>query len=454
MAVPSFFEGMRLVRAKHTIIFFLLLVNLQSCLLAFMQTKGISAVFLKKRELMQTDSWRSKPLPVDKALKNISKYDAIWGAQILAQHNRPAWQYLRQNRPDHIMLYSLSSSTIRKDDEILRPDPDYINKYHPEWFLLKDARNTTLEDYKDVNKRIRWLPSDPSHTYYNRFYLDVVNKDFQQWAAKEILAHVSGEKQELAFSYDGVAFDNVYVSKRLHQRFRYKYPHWKYANDFKAWHKGFADYLKVVKKLLNEHGFILVANHNPVGSDRSENEQVWQMLYDGVDGILTERALRSGWRNKDYFTGDEWLAAITRHEEILNKGLINWWVCSPFKDGKLDRESFLYTYCSWLLVKQSDKSYYSLITSSKDNAVPWYEEYNLPIGEPLGKRYRQDNCWLRDYKNAAIIVVNPTRQSQQINFCNNGEIFVDHATNKMFSGPIFMPAQSGRIFLRTTDGGS
>lgn len=411
--------------------------------------KGISCVFFQKRELLSGSSWSSKPLDVLTAEKNVGRYDAFWCAQIMAQYNYPVWQFLRQNRPDQIMLYYISATTTRKTNVRTYLDYDYIETHHPEWFLLKDARNATPRDYKDENKRMRWNPSDPTHSYYNRFYVDVTNKDFQQWAASQALDLVSGKKDGLAYSYNGLAMDNVYVGARLHERLRRRYPRWKYANNLKDWQKGFGDYLKAIRGALNRHGYILVVNHNPVGRDRSKNDEVWDILCESSDGILSEQALRSGWGNSPYFANNEWLAAMARHEEMLEKGVINWWVCRPEASGQRAHDVFLYTYCSWLLIKQPGKSYYSVMSEEASGApnIPWYDEYDLPIDEPTSKRYLQEGCWFRNYTNAKI-VVNPTEIPRKV-IIDRNKLWLDWTSKKAIR-ELKLPPQSGRILLPTS----
>ena len=413
--------------------------------------KCILCIFLREKELMTRENWHSKPLDVRTAEKNVGRYDAFWCSQIMAQYNRPVWEFLRRNRPDQIMLYYITGTGIRKTDVRTYFDYDYIESYHPEWFLLKDARNATLEDYKDKDKRIRWAPSDPTSSYYHQFYIDVTNKDFQKWAADQILAFVSGKKGGVAYSYDGLAMDNVYVGGRLHQRFRNKYPHWKYASNFKSWSEGFGEYLKTVKKVLNQHGFILVVNHNPVGRDRSNNQEVWDILYESADGILTEQALRSGWRDSSYFADDEWLAAMARHEEILEKGLINWWACLPPQSSSRAHDVFLYTYCSWLLIKKPGKSFYSAAGGSvaSKRTVLWYDAYDLAIGTPTSRRYPQNGCWFRDYSSAKI-VVNPTRTVRRV-VIDNEKPWLDWKFKKQVR-ELAIPPQSGRILLPISQG--
>ncbi|MBN1787180.1 MAG: hypothetical protein JW806_02160 [Sedimentisphaerales bacterium] len=409
--------------------------------------KGIANIFPQKLELMTKDSWSSAPLSTNSAFDKLSRYDAVWCAQLIARHNPKAWAFIRRNEPDILMLHYISGCSVQIDGGFVCLDYNYINKHHPEWFLLADNKNADRGDYKYNNKRIRWNSEDKKHSYYNRFYLDVANKEFQTWAAQEILNLVKGSGQVGTGAYDGVAMDNVYVGRRLHKRFQFKYPNWKYADDYAGWSKGYSDYLKTVKQVLNKHGFILVANHNPAGEDRAGEDQTWGTFYDSVDGLLSEQSLKSGWNKDSYFTGDKWLAAIERHEEVLKKGLINWWACHPEGEHQRDEDIFMYTYCSWLLIREPGKSLYSMhATKFPSRNGSWCDEYDLPIGLPVSKRYLQNNCWLREYNNG-IIIVNPTKGKQKI-IMDPQRLWLDWSSKKSV-GEIDMPPRSGRILLPT-----
>ena len=341
-------------------------------------TRGISGIFLKQHELMTRNSWSSAPLDVKTVEKNIGRYDAIWSAQLVAQFNRPAWVYMRQKRPDQMMLHTVTGDTCRRTKESSYLDFEYILKYHPDWFLLNDTRNSKYEDYLVDDKRVR-VHMSPEGTYYNSFYLDVANKEYQKWAAQEILRRVSGEYDKTKYSYTGLLMDNVHIGSRRMKQITNRHPYWKYGRDLKGWNLGYLEFLRVVKEKLNKHGFILIVNHN---LDYSSNldQQYWEILYDCVDGIATERSLQ--YARQGYYTNQKWIASIKRHEEILQKGLIDWWFCRPPEKGPDAYDKFLYSYCSWLLVKKPGKSLFHSKRGKHaytNPEVPWYQEYELPI---------------------------------------------------------------------------
>jgi len=404
--------------------------------------RGISTIFLKDNELRTKDG---RTVSIDTAKKNLGKYDAIWCAQLVAEYNRPAWRFLRENNREQVMLHYVGGNSSRASKETAYLNYNYINTYHPEWFLLKDAGNTQPEDYRDENKRIRWAPSNPEHRYYNRFYLDIGNEHFQKWAASQFVELVSGRKQNLTYAYDGLAMDNVNIGLERWSGLNARCPNWKYGGNPQAWHDAFFAYLKVIKKELNKNGFTLMVNHNlDYGSD--VDDRYWDILLEGADGIMTERTIK---RTGPYYTDDKWLLSIKRHEEILNKGLINWWVCYPSKSSPSAHDEFLYYYCSWLLIKKQGLSFFYSTRGKYAHIhpeVPWYEEYDLALGEAISSRYSKGACWLRDYKNGKI-VVNPTDKLQRIVIDKNKQ-WLDWENKKAVT-ELEIPPITGRILLPT-----
>jgi hypothetical protein len=73
--------------------------------------------------------------------------------------------------------------------------------------------------------------------------------------------------------------------------------------------------------------------------------------------------------------------------------------------------------------------------------VSWYDEHELPIGKPVSKRYSKDNCWLRDYANAKIIV-NPTRILRKVRI-DDTNLWLGWASKKTVP-ELELPPQTGK----------
>jgi len=413
---------------------------------------GIGVTFLRLSELTRTVGGRHIPLEPEQVLKNLARYDAVWLAQDIIHYARPAWNLVRQRAPEKLVLRYNSSVSARLNSKHIL-DYDYINRYHPEWFLLKDAKDPRKADPRNPDNRIRWEPNNRKSRNYNRFYIDVCNEQFQDWAAQQALNYVSGKIGEfntgplrgkpLDYPYDGLALDNV-VLRSIKVRFNTPYPNWKYANNLEAWKAGFLSYLRKIHKVLSEHGYILVVNSSYYWDRVTYGSDLYDLM-ETVDGIMHEWAVGYGTR---YWGGEKWLRCIERHEAVVNKGLIDWWVCYPSKQPQLGRKQFMYVYCSFLLVKRPG---YSLFYASSDfgedraGKIPWYEQYELPLGRPTSKRYQRAGCWFRDYSNART-VVNPAETPRRIVIDGNGQ-WMDWASKKTVS-QLVLPPKSGALLLR------
>jgi hypothetical protein len=404
--------------------------------------KGITLLGTRNQLILTTKYTHSRPLSRLKVAESLKPFDAVWDARLIAEGNRLAWNYLRGSRPDMLMLHYMGADSSRPTAESCYFDYDYINRYHPEWFLLKDARKAKFEDYRNEDKRIRWNPSDPKGSYYRRFYLDIGNKEFQRWATNQIISYVTGERGHYVYGYDGLAFDNVNVGTDRWSGLNKSYPNFKYAGTPAAWHDAFFGYLKAVKTELNKRGLKLIVNHN-LNYGTNVDADFWGKLYNCVDGAMSERAL-SRKAGKPWYSGQEWLVCIKRHEDITARGLIDWWVIYPEKNRGNMHESFLYCYCSWLLIQKPRLSLF--FANNPEEIAPWYDEYNLPIGDAISTRYEQDGCWVRDFANAKI-VVNPGEKSCQLELSTQKR-WLDWVTKK--TGTRFIiPKVSATILLPT-----
>ncbi len=426
---------------------------------------GVGVTFLRMPELVKNQSGKNIPLDAEVVFKNLSRYDAVWQSQDIVWNNRPAWNLLRTKAPEKVVLRyvcALSSRPKASYKDVF--DYEYINSRHPEWFLLQDTKDPGRSDPRNPDNRIRWDPGNRNSSSYDRFYLDICNPEFQDWAVQQILQYVSGKGGEtnyitrrvsgLDYPYAGIAFDNV-VFRRIRVRFNKPYPNWKYVNDIEGWKKGVLNYLGKVHKVLAANGYLLVVNFSFYWELTREESDLYDLM-DTVDGIMHEWAIGYGTdgagRVNRHWGGETWLRYIDRHEAVLKRGLIDWWSCYSSIDPNLGREQFMYVYCSFLLVKRPG---YSLFYASSDKGLhrndkmPWYDEYDLPMGEPISQRYLKDGCWFRNYTNA-IIVVNPTEVSRKI-AVDRSKQWLDWSLKEAFS-ELTLPPKSGRILLPVSSG--
>jgi len=363
--------------------------------------EGFVSVFLRGVEL----SSENRRLPLSTAMDNLLKYDAFWGAQLIARNHSEAWRTLRTQYPDRMALRYVSLFTVRPDDTEWYMDYQYIEKNHPEWFLLKDEQHAKSADYRNPDKRIRWNPNDPSDWRYNRFFLDVGNEDFQRWAAEELLKKlepVSGVNARLRYS--GIAGDNALFHPWAIEKTKL-YPNWKYPeNRGSQWTQAFISYLKKLHETLKSKGYVLIVNATIEYYDNSFQGD-WELLTKAVDGLVKEWGVRY---STGLYSNPSWESIVHFHEQNIDRGLYDWWLFDDFGDYKklpfTEYQHFLYEYCSYLLIKQKGQTCYGVFEASQN----WFEEFDLPLGDPVGLRYQRDDCWFRDYQYGKV-AVNPSK---------------------------------------------
>jgi len=380
-----------------------------------MAPKGIGSIFLFPNEL----NYNGRRLPLATAMENLLKYQAFWAAGRIAELHPEAWRTLRSEHPDRLALHYITPVMVRSDTTMAGYlNYDYVNQHHPEWFLLKDAQNASSADYRNPSKRMR-RSEDSKNLYYNSFYLDIGNPNFQDWAVEEFVGKldpVVGVNTRVRYS--GIAADMVML--RTFQEGRTAlHPNWKYAAG--GWISAYFSYLGKLHDALKAKGYVLIANHT-LYYVNTMDDAYWVELMDIVDGLMSEEAVLK-WSpqtlmHTDRFGGTEWECSIQRHEAILNQGLYDWWQCNfiDYSDPEHEYQNFLYSYCSYLLIRNDQLSLFGVHRQKKGvDLDPWYEEYTLPLGNPLGARYQQDSCWLRDYQHGKI-VVNPSSSSCTLTF--------------------------------------
>jgi len=98
--------------------------------------------------------------------------------------------------------------------------------------------------------------------------------------------------------------------------------------------------------------------------------------------------------------------------------MINWNILCGYLEmsGPRAHDESVYSYCSWLIKKPGMPFYYYTKASMRayeQLEIALDDGYDLSIGNPNSDRYLQNNCWVRDYTNARI-VVNPTNKVQHI----------------------------------------
>jgi len=409
--------------------------------------KGMGVTFLRDNELYTSDK---KTLSPDTILNNLSKYDFIWQGQDIVTASKNAFEYVRKNAPDKpIFLYVSAITSQMKTKYAI--DYDYIDKYHPEWFLLADAKTPAKNDPRKADNRIRWETS-PNATYYNRFYMDIANSEFQDWVAQKVLEFVSGKTQQLSYGYSGVALDNVVLSE-IQVRLNKPYPNWKYKDKVTEWNDGYLTLARKVREKLNVNGYKLIANFSAY-YELDRNSADWDNLRTVVDGIMHEWAIGYGpdatGEPTRYWSGYKWELMMKRHEDSVNAGLIDWWACYPGGNTTQIEDQSRFSYCSFLLLKQPNNSYFYLSDDKgygRKLAPPWFIDFDINLGYPIEKRQKIGQYWAREYENA-IVLLNATTAPCSVDLSKNSPKYIG-SKNTVITNVVLNP-KTGLILRKAS----
>lgn len=387
-------------------------------------------LFPQKFDLREPDSpLGTRPKSVESAVAWGTRFETCWAGQEFWRLNRDAYAAMRRHHPDMTMYGYYVSCSTRAPGESGKANYGFLDWStvmvdHPEWFLRRDAAlppaamNTILYELGDEHQRV---------------FVDVANPECQDFIVSEAIDWVEGRTHkppltDPGMAFDGAAIDNaVFGDRMVRLADRAGHENWQYAGRVEVWNRGMYELLKKLQAALASLGKHVVANHN-LNLDYdvdSRGSPLWDHVIQSVrgGGLMSERPL--GPQGACYH-GDAWLRAMAWHEKLTGEHkLIDWWVCNP-----ANHEEFLYVYCSWLLAYVPGKSLWYAGWAKDDknhpDTSPWYPEYDLCLGKPMGARTQRGVCFGRLFRGAAVIV-NPTKW----------------LTHDRVAGP--MPPMSGRI---------
>jgi len=343
-------------------------------------TNQIATLFLSAADCAQGRPW-------EQDYANLSKFDGFWMAQVIKSRQPQVWENLQGDGRDRLYGYYVSSFTTMHTSSMSYLPLMEADK-HPEWFLTDGQGN-----------RLRWS-DDPDNKFYGRYFLDVGNPDFQNWAADYWLKIL----QEAGQKY--LVADNVLLDVWSYWKTR-TYPNWTYAKREKEWRENFYRYLKVVKDKLNADGRELIINHTEDYGTNLRDTQ-WQALRDVCDGMADEQAL--GTPNK-LWGGNQYKYSLRNHDRNTSAGKWDWWIYYPHSDAATAQNQFIYTYASFLLCKTD----LSLFTDSTNK---WHPEYDIDLGQPQQKRHQKNYIQVREFEHG-IVAVNPTPEKRTISITLN-----------------------------------
>lgn len=252
-----------------------------------------------------------------------------------------------------------------------------INQDHPDWFLLDTNGERMLISEDDYD----WYLMDPGNTGWRDFFLERVRQNMadQNW--------------------DGVFLDNVEVTFAFFEddeRLPGQYPS---EAAYQAAVQSFLEYLHT--NYFQPNGKLLFANLVARKDDAN-----WTNYITHLDGVMHE-----GWaidwpdRYRSPETWEKHMALAERTQEMGKEIIL---VSQGTKDD-LDLQEF--AFASYLLVNQG-KAIFRYANSSMYREIWVYDNYEIPLGSPLGPRYREGDTWKRDFTNGTVMVNPETHEAE------------------------------------------
>lgn len=253
-----------------------------------------------------------------------------------------------------------------------------ISQEHPDWFLLDKNGERMLVTEGDNE----WYLMDPGSIGWREFFMERVRQNMTDP------------------NWDGVFLDNVEVTFAFFEedeRLPAQYPN--EAAYQQAW-QSFLEYLHT--GYFQPNGKLLFANLVARKDDAN-----WTNYITHLDGVMHE-----GWAidKPDRFRSPEtWEQHMQLAEKTQEMGKDIILVSQGTKD---DLELQQFAFASYLLVNQ-ENAIFRYANSSMYREIWVYDNYNVPIGYPLGPRYQDGDAWRRDFSNGTVMV-NPESHESEI----------------------------------------
>ena len=250
-----------------------------------------------------------------------------------------------------------------------------ISQDHPDWFLVDQNGD-----------RIRGSSGN--------YYMDPGNDGYRQFWLER-----AREMQE-TFGWDSLFLDNVEASRAKMVEDDTIPPQYPDDKSYTKAVEGFLEYIRA--NYFEPSGKKMYGNIVSVNDDAVRERYIRHL-----DGVMME-AFATDWSD-GYREHDDWDQQLKLAEWVLSLGKTMILVSQGDEDD-LDRQKF--AFASYLLVANGNAVF--RYTSTDDYREAWlYDDYKLDMGKPLGKRFKEQGVWRRDFANG-YVTVDPKKHTAEI----------------------------------------
>jgi hypothetical protein len=245
-----------------------------------------------------------------------------------------------------------------------------ISANHPDWFLLDTNGNRIMH----LTNTTEFYYMDPGNAGWRAFFLSRVKEIF---AADPV--------------WDGVFLDNVEETNIFHVKDGENLAKYPDNASFQAAVQGFLQYLRA--NFFQPNGKLLTVNLIARTDDAYFTDYLTYL-----DGVMHE-----GWAIDDpdrWRSAAEWEKHMALAEKTQAMGKL---IILVGHGQQADTELQNFAYASYLLVANG-KSTFRYGSDKAYNQAWLYDNYQLNLGAPLGKRYLSGTAWKRDFANGTVSV--------------------------------------------------
>jgi hypothetical protein len=346
-------------------------------------------------------------------------YDFVWGAR--ADHV----EAIRAGNPNILISYYIS---FFRDDGIFAEshtyhDLAYWKATHPDWILYRCDRVTPAYEFGNPN-----MPLDFSNP-------EVVAWQIQTYA---LPASSSG--------YGALAADNLVMTNLSNACGSYINGKWvqRYTGqrDDVQWRKDVITWATQMQQALHHlpHPLALIANFDY--ENLSPQDAQVQQIISHLDGISDEPGFTH--YGQSYLTGNDWVQKIEFMESVQEQHKA-YYVINQFPS--IGRDEIQWALASYLMGKEHSAALF-ISTYQGYGSDTRYDEYNAPIGSPLGPMYHSQGVYVRKYSNG-LSIVNPSATDTDTISLDSGKSYRDLYGNTVMQA-VTMPPHSGLVLLNAT----
>jgi len=238
------------------------------------------------------------------------------------------------------------------------------------------------------------------------YHMNPASSGWRAFAAQRMVRDVFGDSVQAKLGFDGVFLDNL-ASKTYKLRYQIDNSDGtvaEYASDA-AYRDAVRGYLATVSAALRP-GSLLWAN---MIDDYGVSQSDYMSYVQYLDGWLNE-AWSVDWFNR-YLSVEHWNNHLNIAEATLAQGK---GVLTNAQGTRYDYNRQQFGLASYLLITNNSKAYFRYAEAAKYEAEWWqYDNYNLVLGAPLGRRYQTGTSWRRDFE-CGYVSVDPAARTSKI----------------------------------------